>query len=336
MNAIAPALAQQAAELADLTPQFGRRVDVLSLGVHDRTGHLTLSEPGRISANGACRMVRAADGWIALNLAREEDRDLIPAWLHGDFGEDTWAQVERLAPRRTCADLLADGEMLGLPIAAVGEVSTAALEAPRLRLRTAVRQSGRLRVIDLSALWAGPMCGAVLAAMGADVVRVESLRRPDPTRAWTPRLFDALNGSKTTLPLDLTTRAGRAKLNAEIAAADILITGVRPRGLLSLDLSIQGMFAANPGLVWVAVTGYGWASNRVAFGDDAAAAGGLVAWTAGEPRFLGDALADPVTGLAAAAGALRGLLDGGGILVDASLARCAAGAARVCGLRVEA
>jgi crotonobetainyl-CoA:carnitine CoA-transferase CaiB-like acyl-CoA transferase len=75
----------------------------------------------------------------------------------------------------------------------------------------------------------------------------------------------------------------------------------------------------------------------VAFGDAAAAAGGLVRWTAGgEPHFLGDALSDPVTGLAAAAGAFKAVLAGGGQLVDAALAGCAAGAAAVCRLRTAA
>ena len=69
----------------------------------------------------------------------------------------------------------------------------------------------------------------------------------------------------------------------------------------------------------------------MAFGDDAAAAGGLVRWTpSGAPRFLGDALADPITGLAAALGALKGLDEGGGVLVDVALARLAAGAATIC------
>jgi crotonobetainyl-CoA:carnitine CoA-transferase CaiB-like acyl-CoA transferase len=70
----------------------------------------------------------------------------------------------------------------------------------------------------------------------------------------------------------------------------------------------------------------------VGFGDDTAAAGGLVRWTSGGPRFLGDALADPVTGLAAAVGTLRALEQGGGLLVDVALARSAAGTAAFCRL----
>ncbi|MBJ7413703.1 MAG: CoA transferase, partial [Phenylobacterium sp.] len=152
----------------------------------------------------------------------------------------------------------------------------------------------------------------------------------------TPGLFAALNGAKADLPLDLSAPGGQARLVRAIAAADILVTSARPRALPSLGLDPPALFAANPGLVWVAITGHGWtgpAAQRVAFGDDAAAAGGLVDWTNDGPRFLGDALADPVTGLAAAAGVLRGLEAGGGVLVDVSLAGSAAHAASLCHLR---
>lgn len=335
MSAIAPALAALSRQIAELTGRLGQPVDALSLGVTDRAGHLTLGAPGRRSANRACRLVRAADGWIAVNLAREEDRELTPAWLEGRMGAEPWAAVERHARTRTRADLLARADLLGLPVGGVGEVAGEGLEAPRLPRAAGAVRRGPLKVVDLSALWAGPMCGAILAAMGASVIKVESTRRPDPTRTATPEFFRRLNGAKADLALDLTTPEGHVRLGALIAAADVLITGVRPRGLASLGLTEAGVFAANPGLVWVAVTGYGWtgpAASRVAFGDDAAAAGGLVRWTpGGEPRFLGDALADPVTGLAAAAGALTALDARGGVVVDAALARCAAGAAQVCG-----
>ena len=107
----------------------------------------------------------------------------------------------------------------------------------------------------------------------------------------------------------------------------MVITSARPRAFEQLGLTPEALFARNPRLTWVAITGYGWwgdGADRVAFGDDAAAAGGLVRRTArGEPRFLGDALADPLTGLAAAAGALGTVGRGGGFLV-----RCGAGGTR--------
>jgi hypothetical protein len=330
------------ATIADLTGQVGRRVDVVALNISDRRGELPLAPPGLWSPNRACRLIQAADGWIALNLAREEDRDLIAAWLQADVGDDVWAAIPALARGRPVAELLEDGGRLSLPVARVGETVSRGLEAPLIRQGDSVSRwrGDPLRVIDLSALWAGPLCGAILAAMGAAVTKVESVRRPDPTRGSTPAFFRRLNGAKADLSLDLARPDGQARLRDEIAAADVLITSARPRALPSLGLDMASVFAGNPGLVWVAITGHGWsgeAAARVAFGDDAAAAGGLVRWTpAGGPRFLGDALADPVTGLSAAVAALRGLIGGGGVLADVSLAGSAAGAAEIGGLKAAA
>jgi crotonobetainyl-CoA:carnitine CoA-transferase CaiB-like acyl-CoA transferase len=333
VSAIAPIVAALAAELGELTERFGRRVDVAALRVADRTGFLTLHAPGPWSPNRACRLFRAADGWMAVNLAREEDHDLAPAWLGSDFGEDPWAAIAAHARRHSRAALVAGATLLGLPAGAVGEVRRDSIWAPLIRYGAGVSRdrAGVLKLVDLSALWAGPLCGAVLAAMGAASVKIESKHRPDPTRTSMPEFFRRLNGGKADLRLDLASALGQARLRDAILAADILITSARPRAFAALGLDPADVFAGNPGLVWVAVTGYGWtgeASARVAFGDDAAAAGGLVHWTpGGAPRFLGDALADPVTGLAAAEGALRGLGEGGGVLVDVSLAGSAAGAA---------
>ncbi len=339
MNPLAPILASLGAEIARLTAEHGRRVNVETLGITDRRGQLPLRPPGVFSPNRACRLVRAADGWIAVNLARDEDRDLIPAWLEAGLEPDLWAAIVRLARRRDCADLLAGAVLLGLPVGRVGEVRADSLEAPSLAIGQTpgpASQRAGLRVVDLSALWAGPLCGAILAEMGASVVKIESARRPDPTRTSAPDFFRRLNGAKRHLSLDLTQAEGQARLAEEVLAADVFITSARPRAFASLGLSPESLFAANPRLVWVAITGYGWAGEaavRVAFGDDAAAAGGLLRWTAdGAPRFLGDALSDPVTGLAAAVGALKGVARGAA-LVDVALARSAAGAAAALRLR---
>lgn len=335
MSPIQPALDALCAEVAELTARAGRRVDPAALGVLDRTGHLALAPPGLASPNGACRLVRAADGWLAVNLAREEDRDLVPAWLGCDFGDDPWALVEAGVGDHTRASLIDGATLLGLPAAAVGEATADSPLAPLIRMAAGAVRVRPLKVIDLTALWAGPMCAAILAAMGALVTKVESTRRPDPTAGSTPAFFQSLNGAKLHLALDLASPDGQAALCDRIAAADVLITSARPRAFASLGLDPAAVFAANPGLVWTAITGHGWTGevgDRVGFGDDTAAAGGLVRWTSEGPRFLGDALADPVTGLAAAAGTLRALEQGGGLLVDVALARSAAGAAALCHL----
>ena len=80
--------------------------------------------------------------------------------------------------------------------------------------------------------------------------------------------------------------------------------------------------------VWVSITGYGRsedAAHRVAFGDDAAAAGGLVVWSGDEPMFCADAVADPLSGLAAADACLDALGSGGRWLLDVSMAAVSAG-----------
>lgn len=90
----------------------------------------------------------------------------------------------------------------------------------------------------------------------------------------------------------------------------------------------ENLAKRNPGLVWIAVTGHGWSGasgERIGFGDDCAAAGGLVRWDErGAPQFMGDALADPLTGLSSAIAGLEALSLGGGYLVDAALAQTAA------------
>jgi crotonobetainyl-CoA:carnitine CoA-transferase CaiB-like acyl-CoA transferase len=277
-----------------------------------------------------------------VNLARDEDRELIPAWIGADTAEEPWVALARAARRRSAAELIEGAILLGLPAGRVGEAAADRLAPPSHRLGEPRRgdRAGCLRVVDMSALWAGPLCGAVLAAMGAEVTKVESSARPDPTRVSMPDFFRRLNGAKAELRLDFASAEDRARLRDAIAAADVLITSARPRAFAGLALEPAAVFAANPTLVWVAITGYGWtgaAGERVGFGDDTAAAGGLVRWTAkGEPRFAGDALSDPVTGLAAALGALQGVAAGGGVLVDAAMAKSAAAAAALARLEAAA
>jgi len=329
MSPIAAALDHLGGRIAALTDRLGRRVDVAALGVSDRAGLIELGEPGLWSPNRACRLAQAKDGWIAINLAREEDRELVPAWLCAEVRGDPWDAIVDIARSRSRKALIEQATLLGLPVGAVGEADAAGFG--ETTLGRADPPSHTLRVVDLSALWAGPMCGAIFAAMGAGVTKIESPSRPDPTRTSSAEFFNRLNGQKRHLQIALDEPEGQAVLRERIAAADVLITSCRPRALPSLGLNAETLLASNPRLTWVAITGYGWrepAAMRVAFGDDAAAAGRLVRWTAdGEPRFLGDALSDPVTGMHAAVRALEAVAGGGGARVEVSMAESAAAAA---------
>lgn len=265
-----------------------------------------LEEPGLTSANRHCHLLRCADGWLALNLAREEDRELLPALCEGG------ADLAAYAAGQGAASLRGRAIELQLPAAMPGESAPLILAEPAL-----ARVPGL--VVDLSALWAGPLCAALLARAGARVVRIESVGRPDPTAQGSPRLDALLNGGKERLPLDLRTDAGRAALRDLLARADVLVTSARPAALARLGLDP----AHFPHLTWAAITAHGFAGSgalRVGFGDDCAVAGGLLRWQDGEPRFLGDALADPLTGLEAA----RAVLAGQRGLIDLAMARVAA------------
>jgi crotonobetainyl-CoA:carnitine CoA-transferase CaiB-like acyl-CoA transferase len=93
-----------------------------------------------------------------------------------------------------------------------------------------------------------------------------------------------------------------------------------------MDIDARAVVHSGPRL-WVSITGHGRSpefAHRIGYGDDAAAAGGLVGWHSGEPRFLADAIADPLAGLHAAAAIVQLIEQGGRWMVDVSLARVAA------------
>jgi hypothetical protein len=336
MSVAAAAIERLAAEIASLTRHAGREVAIDLRDVTDRSDAVVLKPPGAWSANRSCRLIRAADAWMAVNLPRASDLEAVPAWIGTSIGSDPWRAIIRRVAQSPSRTLLARARLLGLPVCRVGETRAPRLAAPLRRMapgtgraRGACRWS-ELRVVDLSSLWAGPLCGHVLIQAGAQVTKIEHIGRPDPTRLSPGKFFHRLNHGKANRSLDFGEPGDIEALRRLMATADVVITSARARAFDQLGLTPASLFAVNPRLTWVAITGHGWlggGADRVGFGDDAAAAGGLVRWSRdGAPRFCGDALADPITGLAAAVGALRAVRRGGGILVDAALARSAAGA----------
>lgn len=274
----------------------------------------------------ATRVLRCADAWVAVTLARDWDRDAVPAWLGVD---PSWESVATAVAVRRSEDLVAGAELLGLAIGVLGERSGGAVDVARFGAgsRGGRRSSARsLRVLDLSALWAGPLCAALLRDGGADVVKVESTGRPDASRVGNPALFDRLNAGKRSVALDLASDEGRARLGSLVLAADVLVESSRPRALEQMGLvaaDLVGREQDGPD-VWVSVTGHGRASNRAGFGDDAAFAGGLARWNDGTPALWGDAAADPISGLVAATAAAEAVAAGERAMIDVALAGAAA------------
>jgi hypothetical protein len=305
-------------------------LDALAL-LGERAVHMGLLRRGPVSCGGSCRLLPAADCWLAVSLPRAADQELVPAWLELDAAPGsepaTWAAVAREVARRPVPALLERAELLGLPVARVGE-ATGRPAVARTQLGDApAHDVADVVVADLSALWAGPLCGDLLARRGATVVKIESWKRPDGARRGPRDFFDLLNGRKRSVALDFTDDNDRRVLHGLIRHADVVIEASRPRALAQLGVDAVDMIRKGGPQVWVSLTGYGRTfsgGRRVAFGDDAGAAGGLVAWAeapgGARPLFCADAVADPLAGLTAADACLEVLGEGGRWLVDVSMA----------------
>lgn len=294
----------------------------------ERAVALGLRRAGSVAPGGSCRLLRAVDGWLALNLARPDDVELLPAWLCADRVGEPWNFAANAVAKRPASELVARARMIGLPAA----VATAAPSSPPSWLEVTAcgpaRSRGSLRpprVLDLSSLWAGPLCASLLRLAGAHVVKLESRSRPDGMRRGSRELFALLNGGKASAALDLQCERHLEWLRGLIARADIVIESSRPRALAQLGLHAEALVERQVGLTWISITGYGRrdpASGWVALGDDAAVAAGLALETGRElgfPLFCGDAIADPLTGLHATLAALASWQSGGGRLVSLAL-----------------
>lgn len=283
---------------------------------------------GTTSAGETCRLLPAADGWIAVNLARPDDVALLPAWLGGRAPEDVWGFVAERVSARPAEEVVARARLLGLPAAVAVDPPPQApawLRVAACGSRSPRRPGTAPLVVDLSSLWAGPLCTHLLALAGARVIKVESSHRPDGARRGPAAFFDLMNAGKASVALDFRSDAGRAQLRRLVTSADIVVESARPRALAQLGIDAAALVAQQPGLTWVSITGYGRSEPNagwVAFGDDAAVAGGLAAATGpvgGPPIFCGDAIADPLTGLHAAVAALASWIGGGAHLLDLAL-----------------
>jgi crotonobetainyl-CoA:carnitine CoA-transferase CaiB-like acyl-CoA transferase len=311
---------------------------------------------GAVSAGGACHLLDVADGAIALNLPREEDWQLLPAWLEEPAlvrAAVNWRCLQDKVRSRTTDELVERARSLGLAAAVAWYGALADSAAPRLPPPSPPLQLSRAscpvsvpagvvrapRVLDLSSLWAGPLCADLLQRLGADVVKVESLHRPDGARSGAAAFFGLLNAHKRSVALDFRSAEGRAQLHALLKRADIVIEASRPRALRQLGIEAEALVLERPPLSWISLTGYGReepGAQWIAYGDDAGVAGGLsalMAQVSGRRLIVGDAIADPLTGLHAAlagwAGYLRATVTGVGaglvsVPLSSVVSRCAA------------
>ena len=134
-------------------------------------------------------------------------------------------------------------------------------DAPPRPLPPADRPLTGLRVLDLSRVLAGPVCGRTLAAHGADVLNIASPNLPN-----LPTLIRDTGRGKLSAHVELREPQGKAALAALLRDTDIFVQGYRPGGLADLGFSPQDTARMRPGIVHVSLTAYGhvgpWAGRR--------------------------------------------------------------------------
>lgn len=193
-----------------------------------------------------------------------------------------------------------------------------------------------VRVLDLSRVLAGPLCGQVLADFGAEVVKVEHPGRGDDTRDWGIRIgqtettyYCSMNRNKRSITLDLQTPEGLQLVHELLPSFDVLIHNFKTGGAEKLGLGHEQLKAIKPDLIYCAISGYGSQGREAGRpGYDLVIQGeaGLMALN-GEarqpPLKFGVAVVDLMTGMGAAQAVMAALFrrerSGQGQLIEMAL-----------------
>ena len=197
-----------------------------------------------------------------------------------------------------------------------------------------------LRVLDMTTFWAGPSCTHMLAMLGAEVIHVESTRRPDGTRLiagipitedqWWEKspIFSGLNTNKKGLTLNLQSDAGRELLMRLIATCDVIVENFTPRVVDQIGLDFAAVQAVRPDAIMLRMPGFGldgpWRDNP-AFAYVIEAASGI-SWLTGYPDrnpYEPYSVGDPNAGVHALNALLLALehrrRTGEGVLIEAAM-----------------
>ncbi len=178
-----------------------------------------------------------------------------------------------------------------------------------------------IRIVDMSAVLAGPVATQLLGDYGADVIKIEApagdlLRQVGPMRseAMGPLYMNA-NYNKRSVCLDLKSEDGRDVLIDLIGSADVFVTNSRPQAMMRLGLSYDTVQAIRPDIIYAALLGFGEGgrySGKPAYDDLIQGAVGLPFLQAkagdGVPRYFPNAIADRAFGLAAANAVMAALV----------------------------
>lgn len=199
-----------------------------------------------------------------------------------------------------------------------------------------------MKVVDVTTSIAGPYCAEILAALGAEVVKIERPDTGDDGRAWGPpfwngesAMFLSVNAGKRSLAVSLADERGREIVRQLADGADVFLQSLRPGLAERMGLGAEAVRARNSRLVYCSVGAYGHTgplAHEPGYDALMQAAGGLISVT-GEPGRpgvrVGSSLIDMGTGMWSALGIVSALLEreatGEGTLVDTSLYETALG-----------
>jgi crotonobetainyl-CoA:carnitine CoA-transferase CaiB-like acyl-CoA transferase len=193
-----------------------------------------------------------------------------------------------------------------------------------------------MRVIELAHIMSGPICGMMLADMGADVIKVEKIPGGDDCRRFAPILesgesasFMIVNRNKRGVAINLKTDGGREVIRKMLATADVVTENYRRGTMEKLGMGYEALKAGNPGLIYCAISGFGRSgpmADKGGFDLIAQGMSGLMSMT-GEPGQAPIKAGSPVTDINAGILAALGICaayagkqkTGLGQMVDTSL-----------------
>lgn len=204
-----------------------------------------------------------------------------------------------------------------------------------------------LRVLDLSRILAGPTCSQLLGDLGAEIIKIENPRTGgDDTRTWGPPFATGVNGQPTDLSayfmcanrnklsvaVDIATPEGQDIIRALAADCDVVLENFKPGGLAKYGLDAATLLAADPGLVYCSISGFGQTgpnASKPGYDLMAQGYGGIMSLTGepeGEPMKVGVGIGDVMTGMYATVGILAALRHrdktGEGQHIDVALVDC--------------
>lgn len=175
-----------------------------------------------------------------------------------------------------------------------------------------------IRVLDQGTFITGPAAGMLLADLGAEVIKIEQPGSGDPFRAFKGGLYSphyqTYNRNKLSVTLNTKEAEDLAVMDELVRSADVYLQNFRPGAADRLGVGETRLRAINPKLIYCAISGFGQtgpASGRPAYDSVAQAASGFLGLliNPANPRVVGPALADAITGFYAAYGILGALFD---------------------------